>query len=155
MEEPGGVTAQDRGLGRLRKTSLANDSQWLGIAQPERVIAAEQHAIRSRHADEVRERGGELHERVVVEAAQIGARQRCAVAPRLGPRRVAAVEAADVIRQEATTVDQHDVERGKSVERAAQDQAAGGQGRLERIADEVVQVVTAEALDGFEEERML
>src|SRR5204862_6653735 len=135
------------GLDRLRKTSLANASQWSGTAQPERVIAAAQHAIRSRHADAVRARGGEMDERAVVEAAQIGARQRCAVAPRLGPRRVAAVVAADVIRQEATTVDQHDVERGKSVEGAAQDQAASGQGRLERIADEVVQAVTAEALD--------
>src|SRR5207249_11146872 len=53
-----------------------------------------------------------------------------------------------------TTLFRSDVERGKSVERAAQDQAAGGQGRLERIADEVVQVVTAEALYGFDEERM-
>src|SRR5262249_56455670 len=99
---------------------------------------------------QVAERGRDVNERVVVEAPQIGAGQRRAIASRLGSRRVATVEATDVIGQEAAAVHQHDVERGKPVERAAQDQAAGGEGRLERIAGEVVQVVSAEALDGLE-----
>jgi hypothetical protein len=67
---------------------------------------------------------------------------------------VSAVEAADVIRQKPAAVHEHDGEGGETVERAAQDQAGGRQGRLERIADQVVQVVAPEPLDRLEQERM-
>ena len=102
------------------------------------MVAAQQDAVRTHQRDEIRERRRELHERVVVEAAQVRARQRRAVGPRLRAHRVAAVEAADVIRQEAAAVHEHDVEVREAVERPSEDEATRRQGRLERIADEVV-----------------
>src|SRR5439155_2622656 len=67
---------------------------------------------------------------------------------------VRVVEAADVVRQEAVAMNEYYGEFGESVQRSAEDQAGGGQGRLERIADQVVQVVAPEPLDRLEQERM-
>src|SRR5207245_5076418 len=99
------------------------------------------------------ERERELDERVVVEAAEVAARERGAVGARLRPRGVPAVEAADVIGQQAAAVHEHDLERREAVERAAEDQAAGGQRGLEGEADEVVEIVAPEARAGREQER--
>ena len=118
------------------------------------MIATEHDAIVADELNEVSQRLGPLDERVVEKAAEIAAGQSGVVHARLRPRLVRAVEAADVIGQEAAAVNQHDREPGEPVERAAEDQARGRQGRLERIADQVMQVVAPESLDGLEEKRM-
>ena len=49
---------------------------------------------------------------------------------------------------------EHEVERGIPVERSTHDQAGRGQRRLERIANQIVQVMAAEPLDRLEQEGM-
>src|SRR4029450_8651343 len=89
---------------------------------------------------------GPLDERVVAEAPEIATGKAGVVHARLRPRLVRAVEAADVIRQKSAAVNEDHGELGKSVERAAQNQARRGKGRLERVADQIVQVVAPEPL---------
>src|SRR5439155_927720 len=120
-------------------------------AAPARMVAAEQDAVVADGPREIAERLRPLDERVVMEAPEVAAGKSSAVRARLGPGPMGAVEAADVIGQEPAAVHEHHRKRRKPVERAAENEAGRRQGRLERIADQVVQVVAAEPLDRLEE----
>ena len=89
-----------------------------------------------------------------MEAAEITAGQAGAVRPRLRPRLVSAIEAADVIGQESAAMHEHTSSAEKRSSVPPKIETPGGQRGLERIADQVVQVVTSEALDGLEHERV-
>src|SRR3989442_14896018 len=111
------------------------------------MVAAEHDAIVADETNQIAESLRSLDERVVVEASEITARKPGAVRAGLGPGSVSTVEAADVVWQEATAGDQNHRERGKPVERSAEDEAGGGQRRLEGITDQGGQIVPAEPLD--------
>src|SRR5205085_2552756 len=64
------------------------------------------------------------------------------------------VHAPDVVRDVAAAVRDADPELRVALERAVEDQVADGDGRLERIADDVVEGVLGEAPAVGESERM-
>src|SRR5262249_61680965 len=98
------------GLRGAPESGLAHDGRGHGIAEPEGMIAAEQDSIFADDLHEIGERRRKLHQGVVVEPAQVSARKRGPVGTGFGPWHGPAVEAADVIRQEAPTLDQHDLQ---------------------------------------------
>src|SRR5947209_20240821 len=119
MEDALGVAAEDRSLRVDAELCLADDADRFRIAEPERMVTAEQDAVVADGPREIAERLRPLDERVVVEAPEVAAGKSSAVRARLGPGPMGAVEAADVIGQEPAAVHEHHRERRKPVERAA------------------------------------
>ena len=75
MEDACGVLAEDRRLGAPIEAGFAHETKGVGIAQPERMVAAEHDAIVADDTDEITEGLRPLDERVVVEAPEIAARK--------------------------------------------------------------------------------
>ena len=77
--------------------------------------------------------------------AQVAGRQLPAAFGAFRSRPPAMVHPAPVTRQIAAAVSHADPQPGEPIEHAAKDEVPDGQGRLERIADEIVEVVLAHA----------
>src|SRR6202035_5274318 len=72
----------------------------------------------------------------------------------LRPHLPAVRPAAGLIGNEAAAMHQADLQRGMALEHAAEYQAGRRDGGVERIADEIVEIVGAQALGGTDIDRM-
>src|SRR2546422_1876094 len=117
-------------------------------------VAADHHAVGADETDEVRERRRRVADRVVGEAPQIRVEGAPGHALGLGPHLLAVGEPADEIRHGAAGVRQADLEVREAVEHAAEDEVRGGDGGVERVAEEVVQVETAQTVGADDGERV-
>ena len=108
-----------------------------------RVIAAEQHALGADMADHEFQHRRRMQDGVVVEAPGDVLRLLLDVLLRLRPHPPAVLPARRLIGREAAAMREHDLQFGMAVDHAAEIEAGGGDGGVERIADQVAQIIGA------------
>src|SRR6266850_6207411 len=143
------VLPQDAGPVARGQLDPAHDD----LARPRRPhveteVAADHHAVRAHEADEVLHRRGRVADRVVREPSEIGVERTLRDALRLRPHLLPVGEPADEVRQGAAGMRQADLELREPVEHAAEDEVRGGDGGVERVAEEVVEVVAPQPVAG-------
>src|SRR5438552_16709657 len=106
MEDALGVAAEDRSLRVDAELCLADDADRFRIAEPERMVTAEQDAVVADGPREIAERLRPLDERGVVEAPEVAAGTCSGVRARLGPGPMGAVGAAQAVGAEPAAVQQ-------------------------------------------------
>ncbi len=120
----------------------------------ERIVAAH-HQLRG--ADDIDQMTQSLRlvdERVEPDSSQVVARSRYGACMRLRPNLVTMIGAAAVARQIAAAVRGHDLQARMAIEHAAKDEMRQRNRRLERLSDDVAEVVRAQPLAQRRAERM-
>ena len=122
-----------------------DDFDRLFVGDGEAVVAAHHDAIRPDQVLEVLQRLVGVADGVVVKVAQVfGGAELARIG--LAALVVAALQAADQVGECAAGMRQHPGDFREAVEHAAENQVAGGDGRLKRVAQEVVQIEFFQAL---------
>src|SRR2546425_1257232 len=148
-QQAGGVVAKNaRLVGPLELESLGDDVARPVVAHVEAEVAAQHHAIGAHRPDEPVERFGRGADRVVREAPQVRAERALGLVLVLGAHALAVLDAAGEIRDGAAGVGQHHVQPREAVEDAAEDEVRRGDGGVEGIAEQVVQVERLEPIVG-------
>jgi hypothetical protein len=155
-QHAGGVGADDAFLifaaepGRFR----LDDGERPLEAHVEAEVGAQHHPIRTDGGDEIAEGRRVVADDVVGEATEIGAEGFLRHTFRLRPHSLSVTQASVQIRQGAARVGQAHRELGQPIEHAPEHQMRGGDGRVERIAEEIVQIVGSEPLRADDPEGM-
>ena len=121
------------------------------------VVTPHEDAIRADHVDQIFEYVVGVADRVVIEAAQVIDRRVLDVF-QVGALFPAPVEPSDEPGKRASRVGQADNEPGESIEHTSEDEVRGGDRRLERVAEQVSEIVGAQTfvadhLDRVQKER--
>ena len=108
------------------------------------IIAAEKDAVGAGRADQKFQRRLGVGDGVVAQAVEITLRRMFQMQFRLRPHLPAMHPAAALIGNEAAGMHHDEIERGITLHHAAEDQARRGNGGVERIADQVVEIIRAQ-----------
>src|SRR5713226_5834863 len=140
-QQAGGVVAKNaRLVGPLELESLGDDVARPVVAHVEAEIAAQHHAIGADGLDEPAERLGRVADGVVGEAPKVRAERTLGLVLVFWPHALAVLHAPGQIGNGAAGVGQQHVQPRKAVEHAAEDQMRRGDGGVEGIAEQVVQI---------------
>src|SRR5580704_9768809 len=138
------VTAENNvavGRGDVRRTNLPHAFSGAHVI---RVVAAEEHPICADRGNQKFQRRLGVQDGVVKEAVEIRRRRMFDMHFRLRPHLPAVHPAAALIRDEAAAMRHDEVELGMPLQHAAEDQAGAGDGGVERIADQVAEIIGAQ-----------
>src|ERR1700719_2803145 len=126
------------GRGDIRRTHLPHAFSGAHVV---RIIAAEEHPICADRGNEKFQRRLGVQNGVVEEAIQIRRRRMFDMHLRLRPHLPAMHPAAALVRDEAAAVRHDEIELRVPLQHAAEDQTGAGDGGVERIADQVAEII--------------
>ena len=118
------------------------------------VIAAEQHAVAADQADHHLQRFARMQDGVVKVAQGDVLGLRLDVLLRLGAHLPAVLPARRLIGREAAAMRQHDLQFRMAVDHAAEIEAGRGNGGVERIADQIAEVIGLQPVGAGDVDRM-
>src|SRR6266540_5451363 len=124
-----------------RNRQAANLRHTLRHTHVEGVIAAEQHALGAGITDQELERLLRVHDGIEIEALERLCRRFGKLALRLLAHVPAVHEAPGLVGNKPAAMGEADLQRRIALEHAAENQACGGDGGIERIADQIGEVV--------------
>src|SRR5580700_5910274 len=138
------VTAEDNvavGRGDVRRTHLPHAFSGAHVV---RIIAAEEHPICADRGNQKFQRCLGVQNGVVEEAVEIPRRRMLHMHFRFRPHLPAVHPAAALVWDEAAAVRHDEIQLGMALEHAAENQAGAGDGGVERIADQVAEIIRAQ-----------
>src|SRR5215469_5082639 len=139
-----GVIAENRvAIGR-RNAERAHLAHTFHRTHVVGIIAAEKHPRRADRGDQKFQRRFGMQYGVVEKAIEIFLRRLFQVHFRLGAHLPAVHPASALIGNKAAAMDHEKIELGIARQDAAEDQARGRDGGVERIADQVVEIISAQ-----------
>src|SRR6266436_754310 len=146
LEQTARVRLEDASLGFSVEGRMIGDNlhRFL-VGNGKAIVAPHQHPVGADYLDQIFEYVVGVAHRVVVEAAQVLDRRAFDVL-QIGALFPAPVEPAHEPRKGAARVGKADDELGKPVEHTPKDEVRGGDRRLERVAEQVGEVVGAQTL---------
>src|SRR5580700_7952651 len=139
------------GLGYAERAHLPHAFERTHV---ERIVAAEQHVRGPRPTDKGFELGPRVHDGVVIEPAQRGFRRYSERFLRFAADMPAVYPAPGLVGGEAAAVRQADLEGRMALQHAAEHDARGRDRGVERIADQVGEVVGAQPVGARDLHRM-
>src|SRR5215467_10382020 len=152
MQQAPGVLRQDAGtVARGQLESAHDDLPRARRPHVEAEVAADHHAIGADEADEIRERGRRVADRVVREAPQIRLERPLRYALRLRPHLLAVRQPPDEVWHGAARVGKAHLELREPIEHAAEDEVGCRDGRVERVPEEVIEVVAPQTIAGADD----
>src|SRR5580698_4685605 len=138
------VTAENNvavGCGDVRGTYLPHAFSRSHVV---RIIAAEEHPICADRGDQKFQRRLGVQNGVVEEAVEIRRRRMFHMHFRLRPHFPAVHPSPALVRNEAAAMRHDEIQLRMSLQHAAEDQAGAGDGGVERIADQVAEIIGAQ-----------
>src|SRR5258706_465169 len=146
LEQAACVRLDDASLGLCAEGRVIDDDLYrLLIGDGKAIVAPHQHPVGADYLDQIFQDVVGIADRVVIEAPQVLDRRALDVL-QIGALFPAPVEPAHEPRKGAARVGQADDELGKPVEHSPEDEMRGGDRRLERVAEQVSEVVGTQTL---------
>src|SRR3954471_23983260 len=136
-----GAPAEDGIAGSARDSEPLDTGDAAELTHVERVIAAHENAAGPERRDEELEPARGVQDRVVMQAGRGGLRRPAQARLLLLAHAEVMHETSGLIRQEAATVAQAEIDVGIALDYTAEDQGGAGHGGLERQSDEVAHIV--------------
>src|ERR1700730_6711698 len=139
------VAAEDRRLVGEAELGARDEAHGIGRGHIEGVVAAEQEGVAAPGRREILELVVSEDDRVEIELLQIARRLLRGGGAAVGACLVAVVAAPGISRQEAAAMGDADLEARIGVEHAAENEMAHRHGAVERVADDVDEIMVGEA----------
>src|SRR5882724_12878629 len=146
LEQTARVRLDDASLGFSVEGRMIGDNlHRLLVGNGKAIVAPHQHPVGADYLDQIFEYVVGVAHRVVVEAAQVLDRRALDVL-QIGALFPAPVEPSDEPGKRASRMGQADDEPGESIQHTPEDEMRGGDRRLERVAEQIREVVGTQTL---------